>query len=156
MSDRAFLDTNIVVYLFDDDSPQRQARAAEILQADGETMELVLSTQVLQEFYVAVTRKLERSLAKEDALIAVRSLIELTVTRIDPDMIVSAIVLSRPRSLRWGGRSAAASSKMLWIGSSSIFSSTKPGRIPASAAGAPGVTELITASPSSRRLFIRS
>lgn len=99
MSDRAFLDTNIVVYLFDDDSPERQARAGEILRADGETMELVLSTQVLQEFYVAVTRKLERPLAKEDALIAVQSLIELTVTQLDPDMIVSAIELSQAHSV---------------------------------------------------------
>ena len=99
MSDRAFLDTNIVVYLFDDDSPERQARAAEILRADGETMELVLSTQVLQEFYVAVTRKLERPLAEEDALIAVRSLIELTVTQLDSDMIVSAIELSQAHTV---------------------------------------------------------
>lgn len=99
MSDRVFLDTNIVVYLFDDDSPERQARAAEILRADGETMELVLSTQVLQEFYVAVTRKLERPLAEDDALLAVQSLIELTVTQVDPDMIVSAIELSQAHSV---------------------------------------------------------
>ena len=99
MSDRAFLDTNIVVYLFDDDSPDRQARAAEILRADGATMELVLSTQVLQEFYVAVTRKLERPLAKEDALSAVQSLIELTVTQLDPDMIVSAIESSQAHAV---------------------------------------------------------
>jgi len=99
MSDRVFLDTNIVVYLFDDDSPERQARAAEILRADGETMELVLSTQVLQEFYVAVTRKLERPVAKDDALLAVQSLIELTVTQLDPDMIVSAIELSQAHTI---------------------------------------------------------
>lgn len=83
MSDRAFVDTNIVAYLFDDDAPERKARSAQILRADGDTMELVLSTQVLQEFYVAVTRKLERPLAGADALVALQSLAELAVTQLD-------------------------------------------------------------------------
>jgi predicted nucleic acid-binding protein len=99
MSDRTFLDTNIVVYVFDDDSPERQARAAKILRADGEKSELVLSTQVLQEFYVAVTRKLERPLAEADALAAVRGLTQLTVTQVDPDMILSAIELSQTETI---------------------------------------------------------
>lgn len=99
MSDRTFLDTNIVVYVFDDDSPEKQARATEILRAEGQDHELVLSTQVLQEFYVAVTRKLERPLAPADALAAVRHLTQLTVTQIDTDMVLSAIKLARAHTV---------------------------------------------------------
>jgi predicted nucleic acid-binding protein len=49
-----FLDTNVLVYLFDQDSPAKADRSREILTAGGN----VISTQVLQEFYNATTRKL--------------------------------------------------------------------------------------------------
>jgi predicted nucleic acid-binding protein len=49
-----FLDTNVLVYLFDQDSPTKAERSREVLAAAGN----VISTQVLQEFYSAVTRKL--------------------------------------------------------------------------------------------------
>lgn len=62
MSDKTFLDTNVLVYRFDDDEPAKQARAREILDTEGPRGSLVLSTQVLQEFYVTVTRKLARPL----------------------------------------------------------------------------------------------
>jgi predicted nucleic acid-binding protein len=99
MSDRVFLDTNVVVYLFDADSPDRQARAREIFSSDGEAFDLVLSTQVLQEFYVTATRKLERPLADEDALEAVRSLSQMTVVQTDPPLILSAIELSQQHTV---------------------------------------------------------
>jgi len=49
-----FLDTNVLVYLFDGDAPGKAERSREILAATGN----VISTQVLQEFYSAATRKL--------------------------------------------------------------------------------------------------
>lgn len=49
-----FLETNVLVYLFDRDSPQKAERSWEILAAAGNT----ISTQVLQEFYNAAVRKL--------------------------------------------------------------------------------------------------
>jgi len=59
MSASAFIDTNIIVYLFDSRSAHKQSAAAELLQrlADDETS-VVISTQVLQEAYAALTRKL--------------------------------------------------------------------------------------------------
>mgnify|MGYP003500718815 CR=1 FL=1 len=56
MNARVFVDTNVVVYLFDDDAPAKQA-IARTLFADP-ALALVLSTQVLAEFYVVATRKL--------------------------------------------------------------------------------------------------
>ena len=60
-----FVDTNVLVYLFDGDSPDKQARARELL---GEEVEnIVLSAQVLGEFYVTVTRKLSNPLGADMA-----------------------------------------------------------------------------------------
>lgn len=55
---RAFFDTNVLVYLFDADAPDKQERARALLQAEVARGRAVLSTQVLQEFCVAVTRML--------------------------------------------------------------------------------------------------
>ncbi|HEY2296054.1 MAG TPA: PIN domain-containing protein [Thermoanaerobaculia bacterium] len=58
MSDRVFFDTNVLVYLFDTDSPAKQAQARDLLTEHARSGRIVLSSQVLQEFYVTVTRKL--------------------------------------------------------------------------------------------------
>lgn len=58
MTARAFVDTNVVVYLFDEREPAKRRRAGELLGdlARGDAPPVV-STQVLQEAYVALTRK---------------------------------------------------------------------------------------------------
>ena len=58
MSDKFFIDTNILIYALDQHSPQKQAQARELLRAANSQEKLALSTQVLQEFFVASTRKL--------------------------------------------------------------------------------------------------
>lgn len=95
MSDRVFIDTNLLIYMFDDDAPAKKSRAIQILRSAGNPDELVLSTQVLQEFYVAVTRKLKQPLPEEDALQVVRGLTTLSVVQITPEMVVEAITFSR-------------------------------------------------------------
>jgi predicted nucleic acid-binding protein len=92
---RVFLDTNVLVYLFDDDSPTKQQTAQEILTAAGQMGTLVLSTQVLQEFYVTATRKLARPLSEEAATEAVNELLKLPLVEIDAEIILLAIRLSR-------------------------------------------------------------
>jgi predicted nucleic acid-binding protein len=91
MSERIFLDTNILVYLFDYDSPVKQRLAREILEKYGPTGSLLLSTQVLQEFYVTVTKKLAVPLAVEAAAQAVSDLAALPLIPIDSALILSAI-----------------------------------------------------------------
>lgn len=56
---RAFLDTKILAYLFDDSAPDRQQRAREVLTASG--VERRISTQVLIELHSVLTRRLGRS-----------------------------------------------------------------------------------------------
>lgn len=57
MSARSFLDTNVLVYTDDHDAPDKRVRAMEILEQARRGWGVV-STQVLQEYFVASTRKL--------------------------------------------------------------------------------------------------
>jgi predicted nucleic acid-binding protein len=92
---RRFFDTNVLVYLFDASAPRKKARAQNLLkEAVGEGLAL-LSTQVLQEFFVAVTRKLSAPLAHEQAERAVRDLAKLPMAQIDTEMVLKAIETMR-------------------------------------------------------------
>jgi predicted nucleic acid-binding protein len=95
MTSRTFFDTNVLVYLFDADSPDKQARAREALRERLESGVVVVSTQVLQEFFVTVTRKLARPLPAAEAEAALHRLMELLVVQVDPDQILAAAVSSR-------------------------------------------------------------
>lgn len=95
MIDRIFLDTNVLVYLYDESSPEKQARSRAILQQDPERFRFIISTQVLQEFYVTVTRKLPRRLGEDDAVVAMRGLQDFPVIKTDVPLIFEAIGLGR-------------------------------------------------------------
>jgi len=64
---RIFVDTNVLVYLRDSTDPDKQSRAAEWMGHLWESGSGSLSLQVLQEYYVTVTRKLEPGMAEEEA-----------------------------------------------------------------------------------------
>lgn len=51
------LDTNILVYAFDRSEPERHTAAREVVGDLLRSGRLVLSVQVLNEFYVVVTRQ---------------------------------------------------------------------------------------------------
>ncbi len=91
----SFFDTNILVYLFDADAPAKRDQARDLFRSEVDAGRFVTSTQVLQEFYVAVTRKLVSPLAAEDAEEAVAALAELAITPIDPPLILQGIRRSR-------------------------------------------------------------
>ena len=65
----------------------------------GEPPDAVLSTQVLQEFYVTVTRKLARPLSPDDAERAVHKLAALPVVLLDRPMVLEAISTARRHHL---------------------------------------------------------
>jgi predicted nucleic acid-binding protein len=109
MSGSAFVDTNVVVYAFDEDEPAKQERAREVLS--GADQLLVLSTQVLAEFYVTVTRKLARPLDASTARQAVEQLSELPVVPTDADLVLAAIDVSDRHELSfWDGLIVQAAS----------------------------------------------
>ena len=111
MASRTFFDTNVLVYLFDADSPEKQSRARKALEQALERGTVVISTQVLQEFFVTVTRKLARPLPAGEAEAALRSLMELSVIQLDPDLILAAAVgCRRDRISFWDALILAAAS----------------------------------------------
>jgi predicted nucleic acid-binding protein len=61
------VDTNILVYAYDSKSGEKQSKAIEVLKRIFEAGSGALSTQVLSEFYVAVTKKLKAPLSVVDA-----------------------------------------------------------------------------------------
>ncbi len=67
MSAKFFLDTNILVYTFDGDSPKKKSRAQELVEQALRTHEGVVSTQVVQEFLNVATAKFAVPLALSDA-----------------------------------------------------------------------------------------
>ena len=95
MNGKTFLDSNVLVYSVDE-SPAEKAkheRAIEVLSARPQ--DLVLSTQVLQEFYVVTTRKLKTPLSEERAARAVRGLTKLDVVGVDAPLVLAAVDTSR-------------------------------------------------------------
>ena len=89
MGVRAFVDTNVFVYLYSSDDPAKRDVGRDLLlNAD---MDLVVSAQVLNEFYVTVTRKITSPLSPGDARDAVGSLAELEVVPVTRNLVVDAL-----------------------------------------------------------------
>jgi predicted nucleic acid-binding protein len=97
--DRVFADTNVLVYLFDDAEPDKQAASQRLLSEALATSQIVVSTQVLQELYVALTRGSEPIASPEVAERAVRDASSLVVVQIDVPLVLDAIATTRQRSL---------------------------------------------------------
>ena len=58
MNRPAFFDTNIFVYSDDTSAPAKQARAIQLIKKYQRSSLLVVSIQVLQEYFAAATREL--------------------------------------------------------------------------------------------------
>ena len=73
MSDKTFIDTNVLIYAHDIDANAKHKIAKEVLQELWSERTGVLSAQVLQEFYVNVTRKIPSPLSRDLARLVVSS-----------------------------------------------------------------------------------
>jgi|SRR5450432_339620 len=90
---RSFFDTNVLIYADDRATPAKQRRALELMAEHRRAGTGVVSLQVLQEYFVTVTRKL-----KVDARIARRKvelLAEFDVATPEVADILAAIDLHR-------------------------------------------------------------
>ncbi len=93
MSARSFLDTNVLVYTDDADTPGKQSRALEIVERCRSERTGVVSTQILQEYFVTATKKLR--VPPEDVKRKVELFGHFNVFRIGLDDILAAIDLHR-------------------------------------------------------------
>lgn len=98
MSAKIFVDTNILVYAFDNNEKEKQKIAQKVLREKGEIGEIALSTQVLQEFFVIVTRKLKEPLPINDASKTVQLFSAYPLVQVSPKLILNAIKRHRDDS----------------------------------------------------------
>jgi predicted nucleic acid-binding protein len=64
---RRFVDTNVLVYAHDDSAAGKRDQARALVEQLWQSRDGCLSVQVLQEFFVTVTRKIARPLGPETA-----------------------------------------------------------------------------------------
>jgi len=96
---RTFVDTNILIYAYDVSAGSKHARAAELVTELWKSRMGLVSTQVLQEFYVTVTRKIARPLESSSARRIITDLSRWEVITIEPNTILAAIDLQRDHLL---------------------------------------------------------
>jgi len=97
MPARSFFDTNVLVYADDKAAPAKQRRALDHIVEHRRARTGVVSLQVLQEYFVTITRKLhvESSIARRK----VELLAEFHVAAPDVSDILAAIDLHRLHNL---------------------------------------------------------
>ena len=86
---KVFLVANILVYAQDKDSPAKRRRSREVIAALAVAGTGVISTQVIQEFYVAATRKLGVAPLAAKSVLHTFKVFEIVQT--SPDLIEDAI-----------------------------------------------------------------
>jgi predicted nucleic acid-binding protein len=93
MNERSFIDSNILIYTDDVAFPEKQEIAMALLEAGWNTGNIILSTQVLQEYFSAVTRKL--GVSAETAQRKIELFACLDIVSIQHEDILRAIDLHR-------------------------------------------------------------
>jgi len=94
MSNKVFVDTSILVYTCDRSEPKKQQQALEVLDRLVSTATGVISTQVLAEFFVAVTstRKFASPMRKVEAYEYVQDYMSAwEVVSITPMIVLEAV-----------------------------------------------------------------
>jgi predicted nucleic acid-binding protein len=90
---REFVDANVLVYAFDASAGRKQQRAKGLLDRLWQDGTGCISVQVLQEFFVTVTRKVASPLPVDDAKARVRELATWRVFAPTAEDVVAAIEL---------------------------------------------------------------
>lgn len=99
---RAFLDTNILVYAFDSSADNKHKVAKQIMIDLWNSGRGMLSTQVLQEFYVTVTQKIPKPLDRNLAVQAIKDLLHWDVVVNDGNALIDAVdIQSRYKYSFW-------------------------------------------------------
>ena len=103
MSVLAFFDTNVLVYMHDPRAAYKRDVALHLFRRHLYAETLVISTQVLQEFYLTVSRKLE-NIKSGQARAITAEYARLNVLTISPQHVLQAIDLrSRHQLSFWDG-----------------------------------------------------
>ena len=90
---REFVDANVLVYAFDSSAGKKQHAAQALVERLWESNTGCLSVQVLQEFFVTVTKKVAKPLPLEDATARTREFAAWKVFAPTADDVLAAIGL---------------------------------------------------------------
>ena len=95
----SFVDTNILIYAEDRDGGKKHSIARDLVLDLWESKTGVLSVQVLQEFYVNITRKAKKPLAPAKARELVEEYLTWTVVENTKSLLRSALKLHHDTQL---------------------------------------------------------
>lgn len=93
MSGASFLDSNILIYTDDHDAPEKQAVALSLVETGQANRDTFVSTQTLEEYFSAATRKLK--VPATTARQKIELFAQLQVVLITVDDILAAIDVHR-------------------------------------------------------------
>jgi predicted nucleic acid-binding protein len=114
--DRSFVDTNILVYAHDETAGEKRDRARSLLAELWESGAGCLSVQVLQEFFVTVTRKVPKPLDAASAAEIIADLSHWRVHSPGPDDVLSAIDSHRRQDISFRDSMIVCSAASLGCG----------------------------------------
>ena len=89
MAGKAFLDSNVLAYAQDKDSPDKRKISRKLIEELGRSGNGVISTQVMQEFYVAATRILAVDALAAKNVLKTFSVFE--IVQVTPQLIQDAV-----------------------------------------------------------------
>lgn len=101
MKDRYFIDTDILVYANDLSQPEKKQKAQQIILSGIREDTIALSTQVLSEFFITVTRKIKVPLSSEIAKKEIQLLGNSEIVDIDMPLVIQAIDISKKHQLSY-------------------------------------------------------
>jgi predicted nucleic acid-binding protein len=96
-----FFDTNVLVYAVDAGYPVRKEIAIDRFARAVKDDTVMLSTQVLQEFYNITTRKLKPPLSAREAVGQLSQLCAFEVVGSSADSVLAASELAQKHRLQW-------------------------------------------------------
>jgi len=96
---RTFVDTNVLLYAHDASETEKQPIARALLEDLWADRSGVLSTQVLQEFYVVATRKFTPPMRRSEARELVALYATWPVVQVDVELILDATALEERAQL---------------------------------------------------------
>lgn len=91
MTDRVFVDTNILVYAHDPSTGGKYTRARSVMNELWPARRGVLSTQVLQEFAVTLRRKISPPLSEKETAQWVQEYLAWEIVANTPESILRAL-----------------------------------------------------------------
>ena len=102
MNGKAFLDTNIIVYAFDQTSPKKAKIVQELIAAGVAEKQLVISYQVVQEFTNVALRGFRVSIQTLDLeSFLMKALFPMTVVPWTPSLTIQALRLQATHQMSW-------------------------------------------------------